>query len=122
MKQYVFTMKDDVCSQNGKTEEQKNGIFSKLAEYGTVEDFDSVLAQERAKYQQVIDNQTKQIEAIKEQELTLDEMKVVKVYRECKQTNDAQHLARINELVGQLETVKTENDRRNAQIKAILGD
>ena len=122
MKQYVFTMKDDVCSQNGKTEEQKNGILTKLAEYGSVEDYDNVVAHERARYQQVIDNQTRQIEAIKEQELTLDELKIVKVYRECKQSNDAQHITRINELVGQLEKVTDEHAKRNAQIKALLGE
>lgn len=122
MKQYVFTMKDDVCSLNGKTDAQKEEVLKVLTHYGTVEDYDNVVASERAKYQSVIDNQTKQIEAIKEQELTVDEMKIVKMYRECKHSNDAQHLARINELVGQLEAVKTENDRRSAQIKAILGD
>lgn len=122
MKQYVFTMKDDVCTLNGKTDAQKEEVLKVLTHYGTVEDYDNVVANERAKYQSVIDNQTKQIEAIKEQDLTVDEMKIVKIYRECKQSNDAQHLARINELVCQLETVKTENDRRNAQIKAILGD
>lgn len=122
MKQYVFTLKDDVCSANGKTEAQKAEMLKVLTHYGTLEDYDAVVAGERARYQQVIDNQTKQIEAIKEQDLTLDEMKIVKMYRECKQSNDAQHLARINELVGQLEAVKSENDRRSAQIKAILGD
>jgi hypothetical protein len=115
-------MKDDVCTLNGKTDAQKEEVLKVLTHYGTVEDYDNVVANERAKYQSVIDNQTKQIEAIKEQDLTVDEMKIVKIYRECKQSNDAQHLARINELVCQLETVKTENDRRNAQIKAILGD
>jgi hypothetical protein len=122
MKQYVFTMRDDVCTLNGKTDAQKEEMLKVLTHYGTVEDADSFMASERAKYQSVIDNQTKQIEAIKEQELTVDEMKIVKMYRECKQSNDAQHLARINELVGQLEAVKSENDRRSAQIKAILGD
>ena len=122
MKQYVFTMKDDVCSLNGKTEAQKEEVLKVLTHYGTVEEYDNVVAAERAKYQQVIDNQTKQIEAIKEQELTVDELKIVKIYRECKQSNDAQHLARINELVGQLESVKSEQEKRNAQIKAILGE
>ena len=74
MKQYVFTMMDDVCTANHKTEEQKQSVLKKLAEYGTVESYDSVVAQERAKYQSVIDNQTRQIEAIHERELTDGEM------------------------------------------------
>ena len=78
MKQYVFTMKDDVCSLNGKTDAQKEEVLKVLTHYGTVEDYDNVVAGERAKYQSVIDNQTKQIEAIKEQELTLDDLHFIK--------------------------------------------
>lgn len=81
MKQFVFTMKDDVCTQHNKTEAQKQEVLKVLTHYGSVEDFDAVLSTERAKYQEVIDNQTKQIEAIKEQELTQDEMAMVRAYR-----------------------------------------
>jgi hypothetical protein len=48
-------------------------------------------------------------------------MKIVNMYRECKKSNDAQHLSRINDLVNQLEAVRNEQEKRNAQIKAILG-
>lgn len=122
MKQYVFTMKEDVCSLNGKTDAQKEEVLKVLSHYGTVEDYEVVIAGERKKYQDVIDNQSKQIEAIKDQDLTDDEMKIVNMYRECKKSNDAQHLSRINDLVNQLEAVRNEQEKRNAQIKAILGE
>jgi hypothetical protein len=122
MKQYVFTMKEDVCSLNGKTDAQKEEVLKVLSHYGTVEDYEVVIAGEREKYQAVIDNQSKQIEAIKDQDLTDDEMKIVNMYRECKKSNDAQHLSRINDLVNQLEAVRNEQEKRNAQIKAILGE
>lgn len=122
MKQYVFTMKEDVCSLNGKTDAQKEEVLKVLSHYGTVEDYEVVIAGEREKYQAVIDNQSKQIEAIKDQDLTVDEMKIVNMYRECKKSNDAQHLSRINDLVNQLEAVRNEQEKRNAQIKAILGE
>lgn len=93
MKQFVFTMMDDVCSQHNKTEAQKQEVLKVLTHYGSVEDFDTVLANERAKYQAVIDNQTKQIEAIKDQDLTDDEMSMVKAYRVAKSGVVAQHKA-----------------------------
>ena len=115
-------MKEDVCSLNGKTDAQKEEVLKVLSHYGTVEDYEVVIAGEREKYQAVIDNQSKQIEAIKDQDLTVDEMKIVNMYRECKKSNDAQHLSRINDLVNQLEAVRNEQEKRNAQIKAILGE
>ena len=93
MKQFVFTMLDDVCTLNNKTEAQKQEVLKVLTHYGKVEDFDTVLASERAKYQEVIDNQTKQIEAIKEQDLTQDEMAMVKAYRIAISGVVAQHKA-----------------------------
>lgn len=122
MKQYVFTMKDDVCTANGKTEAQKNEVLKVLTHYGTVEDYDTVLASERARYQQVIDNQTKQIEAIKEQELTIDEIKMVKAYREGKSSVVAEYVAKADAYAKQLEAVKVENEQRVARIKQALGE
>lgn len=93
MKTYVFTVKDDICNQHGKTEQNKQELLKVLTHYGTIEDYDAVIAIERAKYQAVIDNQTKQIEAIKDQELTADEISMVKAYRAAKQGVVSQHKA-----------------------------
>ena len=122
MRRFVFTIKDDVCSANGKDSAKQAELINVMKGYGDVEDYEAVLSSERTKYQAIIDNQTKQIESIKEQELTADDMKIVKIYRECKAINDAEHLAKINELVAQLEAVKAESEKRTAKIREILGE
>ena len=122
MKQFVFTMQDDVCNAHNKTEFQKQEILKKLVEYGTLEDFDTVLASERAKYQQVIDNQTKQIEAIKEQELTQDEMAMVKAYRIAISGVVAQHKAVEDECRKTIATLEDTLTQFKNRIIAVVGE
>ena len=92
MEAKVFTLMEDVCAANGKTDAQKNDLFKVLTTYGTVEDLEAVVAKERAKYQAVIDNLTRQYEAIKDQELTDDEIKMVYAYREGKASVVAEYV------------------------------
>lgn len=122
MKKYVFTMKEDVCEANQKTADQQIKILDKLREYGTVEDYDKVIAPVQAEYQGVVDNLTTQLNAIKEQELTVDEIKIVKAYRENKSAVVSEYIAEADKYKSQLEAVKTENEQRVAKLKAILGD
>lgn len=121
MKKYVFTMKEDVCEANQKTTEQQIKILDKLREYGAVEDYDKVIAPVQAEYQGVVDNLTAQLNAIKEQELTVDEIKIVKAYRENKASVVNEYIAETDKYKAQLEAVKTENEQRVAKLKAILG-
>lgn len=122
MKQYVFTMMDDVCTANHKTEEQKQSVIRKLTEYGTVESYDSVVAQERAKYQSVIDNQTKQIEAIHDRELTDGEMSVVKALRLVIGNEVAKHEAVEAECRKTIETLEGTLTQFKNKIIAVVGE
>lgn len=122
MKQFVFTMKDDVCTQNNKTEAQKQEVLKVLTHYGSVEDFDTVLATERAKYQEVIDNQTKQIEAIKDQDLTQDEMAMVKAYRIAISGVVAQHKAVEEECRKTITTLETTLTQFKGKVMALCGE
>ena len=122
MKQFVFTMKDDVCTLNNKTEAQKQEVLKVLTHYGDVEDFDDVLSKERAKYQAVIDNQTKQIEAIKDQELTDDEISIVKAYRLAKSGVVAQHVAVENECRKTIATLEDTLTQFKNKIIAVVGE
>lgn len=122
MQQFVFTLRDDVCNANNKTEEQKQNVLKKLTEYGTVESYESVVAQERAKFQEVIDNQTKQIEAIQERELTDGEFAVVKSMRLAISGVVAKHEAVVEEYkttVGNLENALVQ---LKTNVKALCGD
>jgi uncharacterized protein YjcR len=122
MKAYVFTMMDDVCTLNNKTEEQKREVLKVLSHYGKVENYDDVVAGERAKYQSVIDNQTKQIEAIKEQELTPDEMSMVKAYRMAIGGVVAQHKAVEAECKKTITTLEETLAQFKSRVIAALGE
>ena len=122
MKQYVFTMMDDVCTANHKTEEQKQSVIRKLTEYGTVESYDSVVAQERAKYQSVIDNQTRQIEAIHDRELTDGEMSVVKALRLVINGEVAKHEAVEAECRKTITTLEDTLTKLKSTIIAVVGE
>lgn len=122
MKQYVFTMMDDVCTANHKTEEQKQELIKVLATYGKVEDFDTVLAGERAKYQSVIDNQTRQIEAIHDRELTDGEMSVVKELRLVINGEVAKHEAVEAECRKTITTLEDTLTKLKSTIIAVVGE
>ena len=122
MKKYVFTMKEDVCEAHGKDAAKQAELLAVMAHYGTVEDYERVIAPVQAEYQGVVDNLTAQLTAIKEQELTVDEIKIVKAYRENKTSVVSEYIAEADKYKSQLEAVKNENEQRVAKLKAILGD
>ena len=122
MKKYVFTMKEDVCEAHQKDAAKQAELLNVMTHYGTVEDYDKVIAPVQAEYQGVVDNLTAQLTAIKEQELTVDEIKIVKSYRENKASVVNEYIAEADKYKAQLEAVKTENEQRVAKLKAILGD
>ena len=122
MKKYVFTMKEDVCEAHGKDAAKQAELLSVMSHYGTVEDYESVITPVKAEYQGVVDNLTAQLTAIKEQELTVDEIKIVKAYRENKTSVVSEYIAEADKYKSQLEAVKNENEQRVAKLKAILGD
>ena len=121
MKKVVLTIKDDVCARNGK-DANATELLTVMSHYGTVEDFETATAKEKAEYQATIDNLSAQLNAIKEQELTADEIKMVKSYRENKSSVVSAYVAEAEQYKIQLEAVKTEHEQRVAKLKAILGD
>lgn len=80
MKKYVFTVKDDVCLANGK-DVNATRVLEVMATYGTVENYDDVVATIKAEYQEALDNVVAQNEAIKAQNLTVEEIAIVNEYR-----------------------------------------
>lgn len=119
MKKVVLTIKDDVCAKNGK-DVNATELLTVMSHYGTVESYDSVVAKDKAEYQATIDNLNAQLNAIKEQELTVDEIKMVKAYRENKSAVVAEYVAEAETYKSQLNAIKTEHEQRVARLKALL--
>jgi hypothetical protein len=121
MRKYVFTIKDDVCAANGK-DIQATELLKVMTHYGSVEDYEKDISTTKAEYQGTIDALTLQLTAIKDQELTDDEIRMVKAFRDCKNAVVSKYVAIAEEYAKQLEAVKQEAEQRTAKIKAILGE
>lgn len=121
MKKYVFTIKDDVCTANGKDVEAFE-LREKMKLWGDVEEYDRVIEPLCAEYQRVIDNLTAQISAIKEQELTIDEMRMVEAYRANRASVVNEYITEVDKYKTELETIRSEFELKTAQLKAILDD
>jgi hypothetical protein len=78
-----FKIKEDVCDAN-KKDRNATELLKAMSHYGEIEPFETAVAKVRAEYQIMIDNLTKQLDNIKEQELTDDEMVIVRSYRSAK--------------------------------------
>ena len=83
MKKVVLTIKEDICAKNNK-DVNATELLNVMAHYGVVESYETATAKERAESQSTIDGLTKQLDDIKEQELTVDEMNIVRAYRAAK--------------------------------------
>lgn len=119
MKKYVFTIKDDVCAANDKPIEASE-LLEKMKLWGDVEDYDTAVASVRAEYQSIVDNLNAQLAAIKEQELTDDEIALLNAYRGCKAANGAVYQKRIDTLEQLLDDISDKYQKRLTQIAALL--
>lgn len=122
MKKVVLTIKDEVCLKNGKTSAQQAELVRVMQSYGTVEDFDRVLANTKAEYQKSLDAMANQYNAVAEQKLTEDEFALVKTYRENVENKSVQFNEKINNLTDELRKVKDASEERVKQLRAILGE
>ena len=121
MKKYVFTIKEDVCSANGK-DINATELLTVMQHYGVVEEYDRVVTALCTEHQSTIDGLNRQLSAIKEQELTDDEIVIVKAYRAQKaNVTNALH-AQISERDNQLRDIKSKHEQMSARIVALLGE
>ena len=122
MRKVVFTIKDDVCLKNGKDAAKQAELLTVLTHYGTVEDFDRVMASVQAEWQRALNEMTAQYNAIADQKLTPDELSMVKAYRENKTAVVGEYIAEADSYKNQLEAIKNEHEARVAKLKALLED
>ena len=115
MKKVVLTIKEDVCVKNNK-DVNATELLNVMAHYGTVETYESATAKDKAEFQATIDSLNNQLNDIKEQELTVDEIKMVKAYRENKSAVVADCEKKLNAMA---ETLRLGNEKL-AQAKAVI--
>lgn len=87
MRKILFTVLENVCAENGKPYDAID-LLNAMKKYGTVENYEDVRRVEAAESQKVIDGLTSQLTAIKDQNLTNDEICLVNAYRTCKAENE----------------------------------
>ena len=81
-----------------------------------------VTAQAKSEYQRIIDNVTVQYNAIKEQKLTVDELDMLRAYRNGKTASNKVYIDENNALRNELSNVKATNQKVVDNIKALLGN
>jgi hypothetical protein len=121
MKQYAITFMEDVATANGRNSDPTDFIAeAKLR--GKVEDFNEAVNGIRAEYQKTIDNLTIQLNAIKAQELTPDEIVLLNTYRDCKSATGETYQKRIDSLEQCLEDVRISSKKRAEQIAQLVAE
>lgn len=119
MEKYVVTFMEDLAASNGRNSDPTDFI-AEMRLRGKVEPLEKVLEAVKAEYQSVIDNITVQLNAIKAQELTPDEIVLLNCYRECKTTTGDAYQKRIDSLEKYLEEVRVSSQKRAAQITELV--
>ena len=120
MKTIVLTIKDDICAKNGKDPEG-TALIDVARTYGTVESGDAFLATERAKYESTIRALTAQIDSIKENEVTVEELELLRAIRKKSAGEISAYEAELSSLKAQLQKVAADSEEKARQIRTILG-
>lgn len=115
MEKYLLTIDEATCNEHNK-DVKATELLSVMSHYGKVEKYEIVEARVLADHQKVIDGLSKQLNDIKEQELTPDEIAMVKEYRRNKQAVVAEFDAKLKAMA---ETLRLGNEKL-AQAKAVI--
>ena len=122
MKKYLFTLMEDVCEAHNKDAAKQNELLSVMNHYGKIEDYEKAIAPIIAEHQGVIDNLTAQITSIKDQELTDDELAMVKAYRMAKSGVVAKHEAIEQECRQTIRKLEETLSAFKSKIIAVVGE
>ena len=122
MEKIVVTFKEDIMAQHQKSANQKKELIDLLHKYGSVEDYEGSVTKIKAEYQSTIDNLNAQYKAIADQNLTANEIRLVKLLREVLVAEGKDYLERIDLLEKTLNDVRNENQNRAKQIIEMLGE
>ena len=122
VKEYAVIITEDIMSANNKTEDMLPDVIQRLGHYGKVIPLSDYTKAKSDEYQATIDALTSQLDRIVDQDLSVDEMKIVKTYRENKTEVVAEYLAEVEKYKSELEGIRREFELKTAKLKAILGE
>ena len=81
MEKIVFTIREDMCDQNVKTPTMVAALKETMSKYGTLVPYDTDVAKLKQEYQDNIDALTKQLDAIRANDLNENEINLVNCFR-----------------------------------------
>lgn len=82
MTKYVFTVREDIMVGNGKDNSKLSMLLTKMREYGTIEDYDTVLAKVSAEKEDELINLKSKYETIALRDVSDDEAEIVNKIRD----------------------------------------
>lgn len=82
MTKYVFTVREDIMLERGKDTEKLSMLLSKMREYGTIEDYDTVIAKVTAEGADELARFKTQYETVKLRDVSDDEAEIVNKVRD----------------------------------------
>ena len=91
-KKFVFTIQEDICLKNDKPVDAVE-LLKVMSSYGTVVSYDEAISVVKAEDQKIIDGLTAQVTAIKDLNLTEDEVFLVNAYRSLKAEKERKLIA-----------------------------
>jgi hypothetical protein len=119
MRKVVLTIREDICEKYGK-DKTATDLLNVMAHYGTVESYETATAKDKAEFQANIDSLTSQLEAIKENDLTNDELDIVRSYRVAKNAVVAKYTAENEQLKDSLRKADEKAKEMSNKICATL--
>lgn len=82
MTKYVFTVREDIMVGNGKDNSKLSMLLTKMREYGTIEDYETVLAKVSAEKEDELINLKSKYETIALRDVSDDEAEIVNKIRD----------------------------------------
>lgn len=115
MREWVLVVKEDVCIANGKDPEAAN-LLETMKLWGEVKPLDNVVASIRAEYQGTIDNLRKQLDDMKDHDLTQDELVWLNFIRQRKDIETRGLYEQIAARDKVIDEVRTDSQKRAEQL------
>lgn len=118
-KKFVFTIQEDICLRNDKPVDAVE-LLKVMSSYGTVVSYDEAISVVKAEDQKIIDGLTAQVTAIKDLNLTEDEIFLVNAYRSLKAEKERKLIAENEMLSNKLQEAQEIFSSTMGKIQAIV--
>lgn len=120
MEQYVLIIDKPKCTDAGRDPNAVE-LLQKMGLYGTVKTIEEYMAEVNAAHKKETDDLIAQIEAIKSQKLSTNEVALLNAVRAYTAKETQVHIDAKNALENQLKEISAENEKRNDAIAVLIG-